>query len=237
MGTNRRKEPGNPDGEARGRLLQSAIGLFTRKGYAGTTVREIVVAAGVTKPVLYYYFRSKEGIYLELMRGGLSRFDALLERSLAERGPAEERIAHLCTHVFSLVLEHIDTVRLMYAIYYGPPQGAPFIDFDAYHRRLQEGIRGLVREGIRKGEFRKGDVDDRMWALVGALNVAMESQLCQPGDAVDRDGLERVLRIIFRGMKAGAGTGNRSARARGGAASRGMGALRTGTPRRKGDGR
>src|SRR3970282_247165 len=67
------------DGVARDRLLKSATLLFTRKGYAGATVREIVAAAGVTKPVLYYYFRNKEGIYLELMRGGFSRFDSLLE--------------------------------------------------------------------------------------------------------------------------------------------------------------
>jgi len=37
-------------------------------------VREIVAAAGVTKPVLYYYFRNKEGIYLELMQGSLPRW-------------------------------------------------------------------------------------------------------------------------------------------------------------------
>ena len=190
------------DGMARGRLLKSATELFTRKGYAGTTVREIVAAAAVTKPVLYYYFRNKEGIYLELMRGGLHRFDRLLEETLSTGGSAAERLTHLSTRVFSLLLEHIDVARLMYSIYYGPPQGAPYIDFDAYHRKLQDVIRGLVREGIRKGEFRRGNVEDMMWALNGALNVAMESQLCQPGAALDKEGLRRVLRIIYRGIAA-----------------------------------
>ena len=45
--------------EARERLLSGATELFASKGYAATTVREIVERAGVTKPVLYYYFRSK----------------------------------------------------------------------------------------------------------------------------------------------------------------------------------
>ncbi|HSL99945.1 MAG TPA: TetR/AcrR family transcriptional regulator [Candidatus Limnocylindria bacterium] len=200
MGTKQGERPRASDGAVRGRLLKSATELFTRKGYAGTTVREIVEAAGVTKPVLYYYFRSKEGIYLELMRGGFSRFDSLLEESLSVRGSAAERLTRLCTEVFSLFLDHIDVARVMYAIYYGPPQGAPFIDFDAYHRSLQDVVRGLVREGIRKGEFGKGNVDDMMWAILGALNVAMESRLCQPGDAVDKDGLGRVLKIIYRGI-------------------------------------
>ena len=190
------------DVAARERLLKSATGLFTRKGYSGTTVREIVAAAGVTKPVLYYYFRNKEGIYLELMRGGFSRFDSLLGESVAGRGSASERLTGLCRQTFSLFVDHIDVARVMYAIYYGPPQGAPFIDFDAYHRRLQDVVRGLVREGIREGEFGKGNVDDMMWAILGALNVAMESQLCQPGDALDRKGLERVLLLIYKGIAA-----------------------------------
>ena len=59
----------------RERLLREALRLFTERGYAATTVREIVAAAGVTKPVLYYYFGSKEGLYLEIM-GASARFSS-----------------------------------------------------------------------------------------------------------------------------------------------------------------
>jgi TetR/AcrR family transcriptional regulator len=52
---------------ARERLLETAIGMFAEKGYAGTSVREIVEQAGVSKPVLYYYFNSKEGLFLAIL--------------------------------------------------------------------------------------------------------------------------------------------------------------------------
>ena len=48
----------------RERLLETASHLFAEKGYASTSVREIVARAGVSKPVLYYYFQSKEGLLL-----------------------------------------------------------------------------------------------------------------------------------------------------------------------------
>jgi AcrR family transcriptional regulator len=48
---------------SRERLLETAIGMFAAKGYAGTSVREIVERAAVSKPVLYYYFKSKEGLF------------------------------------------------------------------------------------------------------------------------------------------------------------------------------
>ncbi len=60
------------------RLLSAGRKIFARKCYSGTSVREIVAAAGVTKPVLYYYFRNKEELYLELFREPFAKLVALL---------------------------------------------------------------------------------------------------------------------------------------------------------------
>jgi AcrR family transcriptional regulator len=196
-------------GEVRERLLAGATGLFASKGFAATTVREIVERAGVTKPALYYYFRSKEGIYLELMREPFGKFTALVEETLLTAGSARERLFRLCLRAYDIVAEHIDAARVMYSIYYGPPQGAPFIDFDAYHRRFQEAVLQVLREGIRDGEFRRVNLHDAMWAVVGAVNVAMEVELCHPPQSLGRDGVRRVLEIVLEGIvkdrKAGGG--------------------------------
>jgi len=187
-------------GEVRERLLAGATGLFASKGYASTTVREIVERAGVTKPVLYYYFRSKEGIYLELMQEPFGKFAALVEETLLTAGSARERLFRLCLRAYDIVVEHIDAARVMYAIYYGPPQGAPFIDFDAYHRRFQEAVLQVLREGVRDEEFRRVNLNDAMWAVVGAVNVAMEVELCHPPQSLGRDGVRRVLEIVLEGI-------------------------------------
>jgi TetR/AcrR family transcriptional regulator len=197
----KRLEP--PEMEVRDRLLTCATELFTRKGYAATTVREIVTAAGVTKPVLYYYFKNKEGIYLELLREPYSKLEALLEAVRDPRGTATSRLLKFSDQVFSLFVEHLQTARLMYSIYYGPPQGAPFFDFDSYHLKFHDVIRRLIREGIRRGELKKGNVEDMMWAVVSAVNVVMEVQLCHPEMKMDRRNLARILRWILRGIATG----------------------------------
>jgi AcrR family transcriptional regulator len=190
------------DTAVRQRLLSCATQLFTRKGYTATTVREIVEAAGVTKPVLYYYFRNKEGIYLELIRDAFAKFDALLDTSRGQRGSATERLLRLSDQVFSLFMENIEVARLWYSIYYGPPQGAPFFDFDTYHLKFQDAMRRLVKEGIRKGEFDRGNADDMVWAIIGAVNVAMEVQLCHPDMGIERKRLAGILKLIFQGISA-----------------------------------
>ena len=184
----------------RQRLLAAATDLFARKGYAATTVREIVASARVTKPVLYYYFQNKEGIYLELMRQTFSNVDYLVDFSRGEKGSTREKLLRFCDQAFSLFMQNIEAIRVMYAIYYGPHQGAPFFDFDAYHLKFQEGIRRLVEEGIRKGDLRKGDSEDITWAILGAVNVVMEVQLGHPEMGLGSEGLARVLNLIFQGL-------------------------------------
>ncbi len=195
-----RAEPEN--GSARQRLLAAATDLFTERGYAATTVREIVGAAGVTKPVLYYYFGNKEGIYLELMREGFAGLDELLTASAGDRGSAREKLLRLCDQTYTLFMENIKLARVMYSIYYGPHQGAPFFDFDSYHTKFQQAVRKLIREGIRRGEFRKGNPEDITWAVLGAINVAMEVHLGHTEMQLGREGLARVLKVIFRGISA-----------------------------------
>jgi TetR/AcrR family transcriptional regulator len=185
------------------KLLRAAGELFARKGYAGTTVREIVAAAGVTKPVLYYYFSSKEGIYLELMGEALRVFEAAVEQALAEGGTASERLLRLLDRIHRLVLENLEVVRVVHSIYYGPPQGAPFFDFEAFHLRLSGALQALVAEGMRRGEFGPGDVEDTAWVFLGAVEVAEGIALSHPEMQFDASRLSRLLQVILRGVLAG----------------------------------
>jgi TetR/AcrR family transcriptional regulator len=185
-----------------GRLMTSAIALFARKGYAATTVREIVEAAGVTKPALYYYFGSKEGIFLAMMGEALHEFEATAASALGTGGAAEERIVRFLDGMFALILDHLDVMRVLDAIYYGPPQGAPSFEFEAVHHRFTEVLGHLIREGIESGEFRPGDPDDLTWAIIGPFEVARGLSLSHPEMDFGRDRLARLLRVVFEGVRA-----------------------------------
>lgn len=181
-------------------LLKAALELFTRKGYAATSVREIVAAAGVTKPVLYYYFKNKEGIYLALMEQLFSRLAPLMEASGLECGSRRSLLLDKFDRAFGVIHENSDLFRLMHSIYYGPPQGAPFFDFDSYHARFHDLIARIVAQGIAAGEFRAGDPADISWALMGASQVAIEEQLFGGHARIDRAMLRRILNVIFEGI-------------------------------------
>ncbi len=184
----------------RGRLMNSAIALFARKGYAATTVREIVAAAGVTKPVLYYHFGSKEGIFLEMMGEALREFESTAAEALQAPGSTTDRIVGFLDRMCGLVLEHVDAMRVLDAIYYGPPQGAPFFDFETLHRRFIEMLTGLVREGMASGGFRQGDAEDVAWAIVGSFEVVRGMSLSHPEMDFGRTRLRRLLTVVLNGV-------------------------------------
>ena len=52
----------------RSNILLCALRLFATRGYDAVGVQEIVVAAGITKPTLYHYFGSKQGLLDALLK-------------------------------------------------------------------------------------------------------------------------------------------------------------------------
>jgi TetR/AcrR family transcriptional regulator len=191
-----------PEGQLQEKLMEAALKLFTQRGYSATTVRELVEAAGVTKPVLYYYFGSKEGIFLELMRTHFGRLEAVVEVYRKGEGSIRKRITAMLDEGFAYARQDLDFIRLMHAVYYGPPGDAPHFDFDAYHRRYHDLIARLMEEGIERGEFRIGNPSDMAWIILGTMEIAIEDQLCKPGPRIDRDTLRRLLKLVFDGLAA-----------------------------------
>jgi len=188
-----------PDAGARERLLAAALDLFNQKGYAATSVRELVAAAGVTKPVLYYYFGNKEGIYLELMQNSYGTFESLVE-GISLEGSAQEKIIEFCCSLFDISGKQLALVRLIYAIYYGPPQGAPPFDLEAYFVRMLELIQRLVSTGIADNELKQGSAEDMSRAIIAILTSSINDLLCGREAKLDREGLVRMLHLLMDGV-------------------------------------
>jgi TetR/AcrR family transcriptional regulator len=192
------------------RLLEAAIGLFARKGYHATSVREIVAAAGVTKPVLYYWFQSKEGIFHALMELAVAAHREVLAGVRAHGGSTAERILLLGEGVIGLVQANAEIVRVFDAVYYGPREGAPKVDFDPLYGEFNRCLRALVEEGVASGEFRDGDLEAMHSALLGAFLVCDSAVVMSvaaahdhPGCGVASQDVRRVMNVVLDGMRVG----------------------------------
>lgn len=70
-------------------IYNCALQLFSKKGYEAVSVQELVTMAGITKPTLYYYFGSKEGLYDQLLLLYYNQLDSEL-RCVCDYSPHPE---------------------------------------------------------------------------------------------------------------------------------------------------
>ena len=76
--------PKQIDPLARRQILAAALDVFSRQGYAGTTLDDITAAAGLSKGAIYWYFESKAVLFATLLNNQASLFTALLVDAAAQ---------------------------------------------------------------------------------------------------------------------------------------------------------
>jgi len=196
----RLKKPNGPEEQsAKEALLMAAVSLFSEKGYASTSVREIAAQAGVTKPVLYYYFQNKEGLFRAIMDGAAERQQELLEEASRRTGSALERILFLYRRLYEELLPNYSLFRMIHNLIFGPPQGVPKYDMEGYHRRMVEAVKTIYRQGLERGEVRPADPHEVAMLIVGVTDYCFHLDYLHP-ESADPVRSERLLRLAFRGI-------------------------------------
>jgi AcrR family transcriptional regulator len=80
------------------KIIDAAIEVFFEKGFDAASMREIAEKAGLTKPMIYYHFKNKEGLYLGLLEENLELFCRGLEGLLAEGGDPQSTLCAIIDH-------------------------------------------------------------------------------------------------------------------------------------------
>ncbi|GAA1152926.1 TetR/AcrR family transcriptional regulator [Ornithinicoccus hortensis] len=99
--------------ERRAQLLQAAQESFVHKGYHATAMDDIAERAGVSKPVLYQHFASKQDLYLGLVDLQADRLVALVRAALDSTSDNAERVA-ACVGAYFEFVDHDPGYRLIF---------------------------------------------------------------------------------------------------------------------------
>src|ERR671936_2638490 len=92
--------------ERRAQLLAVARRAFGRSGFHGVSMDEVAKEAGVTKPILYDHFNSKEELYVALLEADAQALEQRVRAALAAPSGNRERIRKSFQAYFDFVDEH-----------------------------------------------------------------------------------------------------------------------------------
>lgn len=193
-------QPSELDERTRHRLIRAAVQVFDRKGYAAASVREIVEAAGVTKPALYYHFGSKEGMLGAILEQGAREFEAAMERAIGRPGTARDRVTALAVDLYGLFEKNVPVVRVAHSVFHGPAGTAPAFDFTRFDRSLVRALKQIVEAGQATGELRPALAEDVAVAVFGVIGGCVGRQLHPELEPVGVETLRRVLDLVFDGV-------------------------------------
>src|ERR1035438_8941079 len=113
-------------GETRTTILKAAENIYAESGLAGARTDAIAAAAGVNKALLYYYFKSKEGLYQAVVGSQLQEFQLQTREILSAKGPAGPILMRYVSYHFDFIGTHPNYPRI-------------------FQRMMMEGDRALER--------------------------------------------------------------------------------------------
>mgnify|MGYP001067603095 CR=1 FL=1 len=158
-------------------LLNAACELFAKKGFDGTTMKDIAARAGVTPPLLNQHFNSKEDIYSELYErwcedvkkiavipiidgSAIATIENLLKEELEQDSWYFEKLSGRDVLLDQAVRNRVGISKLLTA---GLKRGSDVVT---------DSILPVVQFGIDAGEIRRGDakaIANIIWTILGGL--------------------------------------------------------------------
>src|SRR5262245_12562056 len=102
------------NGATRRQILGAALKQFADAGYAGTSVQDIVNAARVTKPTLYYYFQNKAGLYQALIDRAHDERLRLMQEAAARGASLPEKLIEILAALFEFLKNNRELMRIAF---------------------------------------------------------------------------------------------------------------------------
>jgi AcrR family transcriptional regulator len=151
-------------------ILEMATAEFANKGLSGGRIDEIAAATSTSKRMIYYYFGSKEGLYLAVLEEAYRRMRAIEAELHLEDLPPEAALRRLVEFTFEHHRGNEDYIRLVMnenmarGVYLAQSKSIKDLNVPAI-----EAIRQLYERGVASGEFRAGLAPTDIHASISAL--------------------------------------------------------------------
>jgi AcrR family transcriptional regulator len=140
-------------------ILENALKLFSARGYDAVGVQEIAEAAGITKPTLYHYFGSKEGVLDALLATNMAKLYDYVEEAVNYYGNLPLTLNRIAACYFQFAGENHLFYRMLLSMWFAPSDSTAFkavAEVNEKQQRLLEDlfIRAAQEHGNMRGRHR-----------------------------------------------------------------------------------
>ncbi len=160
----------------RKQILDASLRLFSERGFARTTVRDIARQAGITDAAIYYHFESKREVLEALVeeRGFLASLQQL--EQISTDLPLRETLLWMTRGAINLMDENRDFLRLIILEGLGGDEAA----IEQYQRlanRWESGLAAVLERYAKKGELQGNDLRSTARQIIYLILMTFQDTL------------------------------------------------------------
>jgi len=172
-------------------MLEIATEVFCQRGFAGASMNEIATRCGVSKPMLYLYFDSKQELYLSCLAFVGEGLIAAIEKSLAGAHGVTEEVLAIAAGLFGYAEQR---ERAWWGVIYAEtmPANAAVAEATADYRMR---IFALINRAMAEVFEDRIDAEAASHALIGAGESLLRWWVLRPPDSA-ADMARRLARIL-----------------------------------------
>ena len=174
-------------------IIQGALKVFNDLGIEKTTMDEIAIESGFGKATLYYYFSSKDEVFIEIMEYGWKKLWNDIESKIIENiGPRKKFMA-----IVKQIANTVTKNKNLYGFLFTAPNHIHDESkqiWKTYQERLYAILKSIIEEGINKKEF----IDLNPGMLMKAIGGLFHGLLIENKDNFDDKEFELMLKNFLR---------------------------------------
>lgn len=187
-------------------LLQSALDLFSEKGYDSVGVSEIVERAGVTKPTLYYFFKSKEGIFKEILNKEYKIFNKKIEKKAIYIPNSNSYYDDVYPVLLKVVEEYFDFALanktffvMMLSMIFAPPTSQTSEIIKPYNLKQYGIIKQLFKEISKNHTNLKNKEEQYAYSFIAMINACITVWYYGSGN-LDEEKAKTIVHQFMHGV-------------------------------------
>lgn len=181
------------------RILRAAVEEFALNGYHLTSLRTIAERSGSNKPMIYYHFHGKEGLYLAAVRLLLEELAEVLREVAAQDAPALVKLRRFAEAYLDAFL--VSRPMMGTALRELNSLATPLYHaiVEEYNHLIAPLARRILAEGVERGEFRKLDIDGCVNGVVNLLHGYVRFRRAAPEHLI-RPALSQLMDYYAIGL-------------------------------------
>ena len=170
-------------------IIKGALKVFNNSGIDKTTMDEIAKESGFGKATLYYYFSSKEEVFIEIMNyGWIDLWRGIENDIISDLNPREKFIS-----IVKAIAKIVTADKILYGFLFTAPNYIQEPDNESwkkYQNRLYSVLQSIIEEGVQKKEF----LDINSGLLMKAIGGLFHQLLINNDDELKDEDLELILK-------------------------------------------